>query len=242
VVAAFVLAAALYIAVVAVDSPGTRLLTWPWYNNVPRFAALVVLPSVIAATAALAAVPQLIERSAPSLRHLSAWTAVVPAVALIVVTGGYVDEHRAVLRPYFSQEKAQAFATDAELRALRELGKGIPQDAIVAANPWNGGSYLYLVSGQKMLFPTEKALISDDRKLLARRLHAVGRSARVCDAVRRQGVRYAITGGEPPSVGRRSVARGAYRGVDRIRPSDAFRQVGRAGPYTLYEIVGCRES
>ena len=124
--------------------------------------------------------------------------------------------------------------SERELDSLRSLAQEIPRAAVVAANPWNGGPWLYLVSGRSMLFPTEKTIVPGDRALLAKRLDDAGTSAAVCAAARRQGVQYAITGG-------RSFGGGGWRypGVDRVGSSAAFREIVSVGPYTLYRLSRC---
>ena len=124
----------------------------------------------------------------------------------------------------------------ARASALRALSAKVERGAVVAANPWDGASYLYLVSGRRMLFPTEKALNSPDRVLMAKYLDDVGRSPQVCAAARRQHVRYAITGGTPYGTG---TGYTHFGGVDRVGHSSAFRKVAVAEPFRLYQLVRC---
>jgi hypothetical protein len=159
------------------------------------------------------------------------------SVALVLGTHGYVQEHRDFLRGYFFPGKARSWASDAELRALRELSARIPPEALTAANPWSGGTYLYIVSGRRLLIPTEKALRPGDRELLAAELDRAGTDPDVCAAARRQNVQYAITGGIPFLWGEDRVD--LYRGIDSVGASDAFTKVATAGPYTLYRLTGC---
>lgn len=233
----FVLTAVLFVAVMAVDSPRTRLLTWPWYNNAPRIAALVVLPAVLAAAAALVAVAARLDRVRAARGGPGWWPAFVGPVVLLVLTGGYVDQHRRVMRPYFPTSSSRAYDSGEQLDGLRLIGERIPKGSVVAANPWNGASYLYLVSGHRLLFPTEQARWPTDRALLAQRLNEAGRSDEVCAAARRERVQYVITGGQP--VGDATNAPTRYAGVDGVAASAAFRQIAAHGPYRLYQLVGC---
>ncbi len=225
----------LYFLLVAVDSPLTRLLTWPWYNNSPRLAALMVLPAALAATAALSWLSSALSRRVSGLSRRSA-AIVLPVVLVLVTGGGYVGAHRDVLAPFFHPPVQLSWASQGELRALRALSAKVERGAVVAANPWDGASYLYLVSGRRMLFPTEKALNSPDRVLMAKYLDDVGRSPQVCAAARRQHVRYAITGGTPYGTG---TGYTHFGGVDRVGHSSAFRKVAVAEPFRLYQLVRC---
>jgi len=235
-VAGMIITSALFYLNVAVDNPTARLVTWPWYNNAVRLAVIGVLPAALLATASLAAGARLVTKRF----RLPPWVpAVTVALLFVVVTGGgYVQAHRRVLNPFFHPAPSHSWASGQELRALHSLARLVPTDAVVAENAWNGGSYMYVVSGRHMLFPTEKARTSGDRMLLALRLDEVGTSPNVCAAARRQRVRFAITGGRPFAwAGRRGTQQ--YAGVDAVGSSDAFRKVAQEGPFTLYQMVKC---
>lgn len=239
VVASLVVFMGLYFVNVANDSPTARLFTWPWYNVSIRLAAIAVFPAVLCATAGFVWVGELASRP---FRRRTSWgpliatTAVVAAFA--VGTMGYVGAHRDFLRGYFFPGTARSWASDEELRALHTLAAHIPPDSLTAANPWNGGTYLYVVSGRRLLVPTEKSLVPGDRELLAARLDKAGTDPKVCEAARRQHVEYAITGGVPFLwAGERRVA--LYSGIDDVTTSKAFTKVATAGPYTLYRLTRC---
>ena len=237
-VATVIITSALFFLNVAVDNQTVRLFTWPWNNSAPRVAALGVLPAALLATVAMAA----IARWLSDRTRLPRWaTAVTVPLLFVVATGGaYVNVHRDVLEPYFHPKPSDSWVSADELDALQRLARLVPPDAVVAANPWNGGTYMYVVSGRHMLFPTEKVRLPGDRMLLALKLDDVGRSPEVCAAAKRQQVRFVITGGESvAAAGKRGTSQ--YAGVDAVGGSDAFRKVATNGPYTLFEMVRCAE-
>jgi len=236
VVAAAVMTSALLFLNLAVDNPTVRLVTWPWNNQSPRLAALIVLPAILLATAALAAGAQLLKGR---MGLPPAASAVAVPLLFVLATGGlYTAAHQRVLNPYFNPIASRSWVTKGELRALQTLARHVPPDAVVAENPWKGGSYMYVVSSRNMLFPTEKDRADGDRKLLALSLDEVGRSPKVCAAAQREHVRFAITGGRAVnSAGK--IGLGEYPGVDAIGWSEAFRKVAHEAPYTLYEMVSC---
>jgi hypothetical protein len=162
----------------------------------------------------------------------------VVLAAFVLGTRGYVAAHRTFLDPYYHPDVAHSWASDQELKSLRALATHIPAGAVTAANAWNGGTYLYVVSGKPLLVPTEKALSAGDRTLLAARLDQAGSSPEVCAAARRQHVEYAIVGGQPFAwAGAKRVAK--YRGIDNVGSSPAFTEVARSAPYTLYRLSSC---
>lgn len=220
----------------AVDNHTTRIFTWPWYNNAWRIQAASVLPAVLVATAALVMLHDVFLRLGSLRRAPQVATAAVLAV-LLAATGGYLPSHRKVLHLNFHPKLRDSWVTNAELRSLRALSQYLPADAVVAANPWNGGTYLYVVSGRRLLIPTEKANFPGDRALLASRLNEVGQIPAVCAAARRQNVKWAITGGIPFSWahGREK----QYAGIDSVGSSPAWQVVVRHGDYTLYHLTAC---
>jgi hypothetical protein len=234
-VPALVITSAIFYLNVVIDSPAVRLLTWPWSNQSVRLAAIVVLPAMLLATVALATGARLLG----SRLGLASWpTAVALPLVFLVATGGaYLGTHRFTLDQYYHPNSVHSWASNRELRALHALARFVPADAVVAANPWNGGNYLYVVSGRHMLIPTEKALSAGDRLLLAHSLQKAGSSPKVCAAAQRQRTRFAITGGRPyANAGTRAKM---YAGIDAVGSSDAFREVAQDRPYTLYEMVKC---
>jgi hypothetical protein len=251
VVAALVVTAALYVMVVGIDSDATRWLTWPWYNNPPRLAALLVLPGVLCAAAALALPATVVRwwsgrRSAGSATSPGVATtavalalAVLVPAAFVVATGGYVRQHRDVIDRNWHPSAATSWATSSELAALRRLATEIGPDDVTAANPWNGATYLYLVSGRRLAIPTEKVRSVGDNALLAERLDEVGTDPEVCAAVRRDDVRFVITGGRHAGGGD---AWRDYPGINDVPDSSAFTRVAEAGPYTLWRLTACAGS
>lgn len=244
VVAGFLAVGALYLLSTAVDNDATRTLTWPWYNNPPRLAALLVVPAALLVAAALAAGADGLQRlSSRRLRRpmgAGAATAAVCAAYLVVSVGADTRAHRDLLDNFFNERSASAWVTQAELAALGELGRKIPSDAVVAANPYNGGSYLYLVSGRRLLYPSEKSMAEGDLQLLGRRLDEIGRDPEVCAAARRQHVSHVLTGGTSSSFGPSRDR--AYAGLPGVSLYPAFEYVAGAGPYRLYRVVDCAGS
>ena len=251
VVLAHLLVTALYLAIALVDNDFTRLFTWPWYNNGPRLAALMVLTAALLATAALTTATAWLrprvaallasrgDRATASGRAAPALTAAAVVALVFVVTTAGVDlgASRHALRPYFTVPADQSWASEADLEALRSLGAKVPEGAVVAANPWQGGTYLYLTSDRRLLFPTEKAWALGDRQLLGSDLDRAAQDPAVCEAARRQKVRYALVGGSSMTGSRAQKRR--YAGVDGVADAPGFSLVDRAGDYALYRLDAC---
>jgi hypothetical protein len=229
---------------VAVDDPATRYLTWPWYNQAFRLGAVNVIPAALLLTAGLVTAATALTAAAHALRLRSAWlpalATALTLIAFVAATRGGVGAHRQSINYYFHPTQAGSWATPKELMSLRALARHIPADAVVAANPWNGGTYLYVVSGRRLLIPTEKALSPGDRTLIASSLDQAGTDPAVCAAVRRQHVTYAITGGDAFHWAAPEDER-AYAGIDAVGRSSAFTKVSASAPYTLYRLTSCAD-
>jgi len=242
-VAGTLITSVLFYLNVAVDNPTIRLFTWPWNNQALRLAAIIVLPAALLVTAALVAAARLLQEKAGSRTRegLPSWAGAVAVTLVFVLAtgGGYLGAHRRGLHPYFHPKASRQWVSVPELNALRALARHVPPGGVVAENAYNGGTYMYIVSGRHMLFPTDKSRFPGDRLLLALRLNDVGSSPEVCAAARRQHVGYAITGGSFTSAGKAATTQ--YAGVDSVGSSRAFRRIAKEGPYTLYRMVACAE-
>lgn len=233
---------ALYLAITLVDTPHTRWFTWPWYNNSPRLGALMVLTGAVLAAAALTGVTELvvaaIRRGRPRTQPTPAIAAVV-AVAFVAGTAGLgLHSHREALRPFFVTSGRGAWVSKSNLDALRTLGAKVPPGDVVAANPWRGGTYLYLTSDRSLLFPTEKSWTEGDRALLGRKLDEVSNDPEVCTAARRLGVTHVLAGGRSKTGS--AYQKRLYEGIDAVPDAPGFTVVGKAGDYTLYRLDACR--
>ncbi|MHA3837373.1 DUF6541 family protein [Terrabacter sp. AAH1] len=240
VVAAFATLTALFWLNVAVDATWTRYLTWPWYNNAVRLQSVAVLPAALLATAGFVFVSNGLVRLSKARLPGAHLVAPLLVVGLFLATtgGGFVSAHLHIVHRYFHPKAADSWASDKELRSLRALSKYLPADAVVAANPWNGPTYLYIVSGRQLLVPTEKTNFPGDRQLLSKNLDRVGTDPEVCAAAQRQHVEWAITGGRPFSWAQ-SWALAEFTGVDNIGSSPAWQKVAKRAPYTLYKRTAC---
>lgn len=231
--------AALYFETVAIDDPLLRHLSWPWYNNAIRIAAVGVLPAVVVATAVFAGLGR-----AVAVRTRRPWADLLVAGVLlglvVVPSAAWKDRDVDWLRPYFRPGEARSWASRQELRALRELSRHIPAGAVTAADPWRGGTYLYVVSGRTLFFPTEKTNTTPETRLVGLSLDDVGTDPEVCRVAREHRIEYAITGGLPFLWGA-ARSREFYVGVNSVGSSPAWEQVAAAEPYTLYRRVACAE-
>ncbi|WOQ16443.1 DUF6541 family protein [Raineyella sp. W15-4] len=205
--------------------------TWPWYN----------LPVRLQGVAAVFGVPLAALGVTWLLRLLSGRLRVLQAVVIIgvaVVAGVQIRSNASEIAKVTRFGGDYAWVNAGELSALREFSRVLPDDAVVAADPWMGGMFLYLVGPEDTVIHTEKSW-GTDVDLMASGLDRVRADPAVCSAVRRERVAYVITGGTPHITAGDSTA--AYVGIDDVAAAGGFRVVDRAGPYTLWAVPECPE-
>lgn len=228
---------ALAFATNVVDATVTWPLTWPWYNVAVRMQAIAVIFGAPLAGLGLGAVFGAALRL-PRVGRPAA--GLVGVLACLLVAGQVSATVYHVNRYYLVPSKERARLTPAEADALRQISAILPDDAVVAANPWKGGQYLQAIGPETSLVPTETAASLDpEMMLVASRLDQVRDDPAVCAAVHRDRVTYALTGGRQTwaSTGRNA----AYRGIDAVSEAKGFRPITRSGPYTLWEVPPCKE-
>lgn len=228
--------------VVSVSYPGKLggAITGYWYNNPPRLAALLPIIGVVLATAALVAATRRLQRTRLGRRGWPAALAVGLVVA-VLTSGNYLADNAQRVRDYYQPTKrTDSLLTAREARSLEELARSIPRDGVVAADPWNGTSLLYALTGREVLFASEKTRITPDRILLADRLDEAATDPAVCAAAERADVRYVVTGGSPFHEDRHGSR--TFDGVDGVPDATGFERVTAVGPFTLYRLLPCRTS
>lgn len=239
------------------------LLTGYWYNDKVRLASLAAVPTVLLVTAALAWLARLAARalaavgppdpargvtgaegagrrtpwgSPARLRRTTATTGVL--VLLVAVTGGLAHPETSDLvhRYYNPPEADHTLLFPAEDEQLGRLAALVPPQVVVADVPANGSGLLYALHGRRLLFTSLLLDPDADRQVVAEHLDQVTTDPAVCDAARRLGVRYAITGTVRYwlSLDDRTL------GISRITAATpGFTLVGQAGRYALWRIDAC---
>jgi hypothetical protein len=220
-----------------------RAVTWIWWNDERRLKGVLTLLAVLAITAALLAVADR-ARSLALRRGLRRPGVVVLAVVLVV--GALIGPSVRNLPRIVALGYGRPVETDAlriklinpqRQAALESVARGLPADALVAADPRRGGSYLYALGGPMTVYPVWSIVQSSDLKLIGSAVDRVTVAAEVCAAVRRVGVTHVMVGGErDPWDLPWDVA--DYSGLQRA--ATHFDPVLTAGPYSVYRVPACQ--
>ena len=230
----------------AVNGPIVRQFTWLWWNDHVRVRAALVLPGLLAATAGALAAARLLDPVLARLRPgrpraRQAGAALVAALLVLAVRGG-IPVHRGLVEGTYLEDGPEfSWVTPSEQAALRQLSGLVPPGSVVAANPYSGGMFFYVVAGVEVFFPTENSLQLPDRRLVGTSLHLVESLPAVCAAVRAHRVDFVLTGGDMHIWGVLDHTP-EYAGVEATALNPRFEVVGTAGPYTLRRVPACRQA
>lgn len=230
----------LYVAASALAWPQLRdLLTAAWYNNAPRLAALVPLAAIPLAAlgvsvAGAAAVRVLRRTSLPPRAVLAS----LGAVAVMLVAGSQLVGVRDVVAEAAKNYRVtpdSALVSSDELALIDRLPDLVPEDAVIAGNPWTGTGLAYALSDRRVLMPHLLMDVSPDMEVVNDDLADAEADPAVCDAVRATDVDYLLDFGDREVHG----ATHPFPGFADAASSSALRLVDSVGAARLYEVTAC---
>ncbi|MFP5068833.1 DUF6541 family protein [Pseudonocardia nantongensis] len=233
-------------------STWSSVWTGIWYNDAPRLAALVPVTAVPLAVLGLLALSALARRVACAARD--AFTRAVPAAAswprpraavliaiavlgVVIVSGGLYQRSHIDRLAGIYQEPEEVLVGPQQADFLREAGRLLPEDAVVAQNPWAGTAMLWAMTDRKVLFPHLTGVWSPDQQLIAERLRDAAADPAVCAAVASTGVGYALTA--PPTFWSWDPLAGSFPGLEDLAGAEGFDLLATDGENALYAITAC---
>ena len=260
-IGAMVAAGGLYvIAAYAPTGPVRQFLIGSWYQDPYRLAALVPLFTIVLACVgvdgvawALAAVTRRMgEKLAPRFRAALAQPAPIlmtvgGVVALAVAASVFtplsihanhkgLDEVSAKIKQSWSWTPGWAVSSD-EYTLMRRIDKEVPAGAVIAVDPFNGGSLAYAISGRKVtqyhLSPGPSASVA----LAAKGLATAVSGSDACNAAKKANIQYVLDFGSFYML-QFPEAR-MYPSFVNIKDSSTLKLVDQQGTAKLYRVVGC---
>ncbi|WP_326960231.1 MULTISPECIES: DUF6541 family protein [unclassified Arthrobacter] len=253
----FGMACALFL-VVSSFSPGRLrdFVTAIWYNDSYRLAALVPAVAVLVAAYGAAWLMGLLRRrlddrasqgrggaapadagtpppsSAPAAR-LGAMAIVV--LVLLTQLGGVQYAADKARSNYQLTADSQLITRD-EMAVLQDMVSLVPEDAVVAANAWNGSALAYALSNRRtiQLHVLSSSFTLDD-KIVLDSLREAKTNPTVCPAVRALDVNYVLDfGGQEINGGSHPAP-----GLDNLEGSGVATLLSRHGDAKLFKFNGC---
>lgn len=233
--------------------------TGTWYQDVKRLAAyLPIFATVLGAlgvTTVVDALRRLVAGLEGRLRRLVTARRPVPLfaggtrlpdlagglvvcalLAVLTQTGtvrDYILDHKI---DYERDIKESTLSSD-EYKLLERLPSKVPEDAVIAVNPWNGGSLAYAFADRKVLEYYQTQRVNPDLRLIAEDLDKAGSDPKVCAAVRKLKVTHALDFGNQYLM--RHPSSRKYPGLQDLEKSRGLQLVDSEGEAKLFKVTGC---
>ncbi|MFP3459415.1 DUF6541 family protein [Arthrobacter globiformis] len=224
--------------------------TGTWYQDTYRLAAYLPIFAVVLAALGVLATADAIKAAAGVLAlkvpragvRLSgvAGFAVILAVCLGLgwaTQTGPVRGYVASSQYFFERDTKDSIVSSDEYALLARLGSEVPEDAVIAVNPWNGGALAYAFSDRKVLEFHMGQRETKSMRVVAESLAKADTSPAVCDAVRETKVSYALDFGSQYLLNHPESR--TYPGLQNLASSGAVKLVDQQGNAKLFKVVAC---
>jgi hypothetical protein len=230
-------AVGLYLVAAAVPAAAPivrQIIIGAWYGDPPRLAAL--LPMFWAVFVGAAGVWIFESLSRYRIRWLlSAGVAALAVSIIIWPTNSETTPGRE--RTYALADASPLLSPD-EAQLLSRLSTHVPSDAVLANNPWDGSSTAYAIADRRVLFPHAYTGSNKDRLLAAEKLNQAVPESEVCEAVKRENIRFLLDFGDHYIDPKRKEVND-FPGLEVPEASSAFVKIDQQGEAALYRFVGC---
>ncbi len=234
---------AMFLHVVAAGVPHSYFrsgIVGIWYGDPYRLAALLplaALPFVVIGFVALhdAVLSRIRRRENATPARRRAYSTVVVAIALLASQG--ISVQAATLEAaqnYLVTDESKLLTPD-ELDVLNHVGQFVPEDAVVAGNPWTGAALVYALADRRALLLHVGGFDTPDSDILADGLRQADSDPAVCAAADALNVRYVL------DFGIREVHGGFhdFAGFTQLEFSDVVEPLYQKGDAGLYRITAC---
>jgi hypothetical protein len=253
--AVWAVGAFLFAVAVAFPSWSIRaLVVGLFYRDPPRLSALLMIVALpVAVVGAVAVWRFLADRIWPllarRLRHGSAPAAAV--VSTVAVFAVFLASSQGLAVRYAVDEAewkydftpwAPMVSAD-EVALLERIGEELPEDAVIAGNPWTGTSYAYAIADRHVLTPHFNAMTDPLAPVVNLRLNEAATDPEVCEAVRSLGVGYVLDFGiysrDAGDTDIEFLGMVDYVGLVGLVEAGVVEEVDRQGDAALYRITAC---
>ncbi len=217
--------------------------TAPWYNNAPRLASIWVIAVLPLAALGASSFLSWFLRRRPfgALRRIVSRlpllaSAVVVVVLVVLFQGAAIRQAAADIEFTYEVRAGGPILSPDEIELINDLPDLVPEDAVIAGDPWTGASFAYGLSGRRVLMPHLLMDLTDDAKTINTRLATEGNSPAVCKALEETGVEYVL---DFSADGDFQENDGDYSGLDGLDESPYATLVEARGDAKLFRITAC---
>ena len=248
----YVVAGFLYVVAAGFAAGWARaFFTGTWYQDTYRLASYLPIFVVVLAALGVLAIADAIKPAAAMLAlrlrpvrgvRLSGVPGFAGLLASCLVLGwaaqtGPVRGYVASSQYFFERDTKDSIVSSDEYALLARLDSEVPEDAVIAVNPWNGGALAYAFADRKVLEFHMGQRESKSMRVVAESLAEADSSPEVCDAVRETKVSYALDFGKQYLLNHPESK--TYPGLQDLGSSDAVELVDQQGNAKLYKVVAC---
>lgn len=242
------LAGVLYVIVAASPWELVRLLvTGPWYNNIPRLAALYPLATIPLAAFGASQIWRVVSKRMVDRRSVSRSAAGSPrllAVGLAAALTGLLvaSTQGAAIRDAVNEARGvYAIGDDSwmltpdELAMFERVQRIVPEDEVIGGSPWTGAGLAYAFAGRHVLMPHLLMDVSPDLETFLDGFATAEPGEPACAATRRLDVEWILDFGDQQI----NNSENTYPGLEDLEDSANVELVDEVGEARLYRIVGC---
>ncbi len=242
--AMYVIGVGLFVVVASLPFPQVRdALTGSWYNNLPRLAALSVLPMIPVGAYGVARTWQTILALPPLRRGVASLpptargvlTAVVATALALLLQGPAMQRAVDWAWPQYRLDANSPLLTSDEHALLERVDEHVPEGVAIAGSAWTGTSLAYAIANRPVLMPHTLMDVSDPIAAVNDGLDSAQSGDAVCRALADLDVGFVLDfGSQEVHPGKHD-----FPGLDELARSEAVRLVDSEGAARLYEIVAC---
>lgn len=139
---------------------------------------------------------------------------------------------------YYLRDTPTSILSSDEYELLERADQTLPEDAVIAGNPWNGSTLAFAFTGREVLsyhlFETQTPAVKE----VSESLRDAATDSAACDAIEETGVSHVLDFGTQYLV--EDGGEGLFPGLDDLAGSDAVQLVDEQGDARLYEVVACQ--
>lgn len=246
-------AVAVLLFVTAAAGPSWRLRAFVvgiFYRDPPRLASLLVIVAVPMAVFGALAIWRAVQRYVLPRVGVTPGTSrsrIVAAglLALLVVgtqSAAIWSQLAQTSRSYTAAEDAPILS-GSERALIERIPEHVPEDAVIAGNPWTGAAFTYALTGRHMLNPHFNSYVYPQAPLINASLNDALNDPAVCEAVREAGVTHVLDFGtyfrDSGETGVRIDGSTPFRGLRNLEAAGVAEEVDREGDARLYVITAC---
>jgi hypothetical protein len=221
------------------------LIVGPWYNDAFRLAALTAIPGTLLAASGLTGTFAMLRGALASRANGSLLLKVGGILTFVVVLAlgfsmsrstSMQDASASIAREFEVKDDSLLLTTD-ELKVLDRMDDLVPDNDVVAVNPWEGSALAYALEDREVTSKHSLSSPPEDYLPLLEDLNRGEADPAVCETVNEDSVHWYLHFEDTLDIGKDYA--GEYRGFDDLLATDMVTPVFTSGDVGLYRISGC---